>query len=485
MPTCHVPDPKELPKRSVDPMKRKILILLLIVTLILPGATFAAPDSNPDTIMTLESLMDIIKSDYYKDVDDETLIRGAIDGMFKALDPHSNYMNEEEFKELNEFTNGEFGGIGVSIEKKDNRITVVSPIEGTPAHEAGLNTGDVIVSVDDVDIKDYSLDKAVTLIRGEAGTKVKLGIIKVGKQDVIYLELTRAIIKIESVKKETPYGRKAETEIKDKNIGYIRITEFSDKTYNDFMEILKQYKGEGKKGLIIDLRNNPGGLLDSVVDICKEIIPEGPIVHIDAKGEANDETYFSKLKNPPFKIVVIANEGSASASEILTGAVKDSKIGVVVGTKTYGKGTVQNIMFLTNGGGVKITIAEYMTRDKIHIDGKGIEPDVKVEPYKEGALAEVKADRDIRLGIVGLDVYGVQQRLNNLGYNIKPDGVMGKATLGAVNKLLKANNLPEVQYLNKTTQQKILDIYNKNITKAIKDTQLETAIKELQKLLQK
>lgn len=466
-------------------MKRKIIILLLIITLILPGATFAAPESNPDNILTLESLMDIIKSDYYKDVDDQALIRGAIDGMFNALDPHSNYMNEEEFKELNAFTNGEFGGIGVSIEKKDNMITVVSPIEGTPAHEAGLNTGDVIVSVDDVDVKDYSLDKAVTLIRGEAGTKVKLGIIKAGKQDVTYLELTRAIIKIESVKKETPYGRKAEDEIKDTNIGYIRLTEFNEKTYDDFMEILEQYKEEGKKGLIIDLRNNPGGLLDSVVDICKEIIPEGPIVHIDAKGEENDETYSSTLKNPPFKIAVIVNGGSASASEILTGAVKDSKIGVIVGTKTYGKGTVQNIMYLTNGGGVKITIAEYMTRDKIHIDGKGIEPDVKVEPVTEGALAEVKADRDISLGTVGLDVYGIQQRLTNLGYKIKIDGIMGKATLKAANNLLKANNLPEVQSLNKKTQQKILDIYSKNITKTIKDPQLETATKELQKLLQK
>lgn len=464
-------------------MKRKILILLLIITLMLPGATFAAPDSNPHTIDTLESLMDIIKSDYYKDVEDEALIRGAIDGMFKTLDPHSNYMDQQEFKELNAFTSGEFGGIGVSIEKKDDKITVVSPIDGTPAHEAGLNTGDVIVSVDDVDVKDYSLDKAVTLIRGEAGTKVKLGIIKAGKQDVTYVELIRAIIKIESVKKETPYGKKAEDEIKDKNIGYIRLTEFNDNTYDDFMEDIKQYKEEGKKGIIIDLRNNPGGLLDSVVDICKEIIPEGPIVHIDAKGEANDETYFSKLKNPPFKIAVIVNGGSASASEILTGAVKDSKIGIIVGTKTYGKGTVQNILFLTNGGGVKITIAEYMTRDKIHIDGKGIEPDIKVEPTGEEALAGVKADRDIVFGTVGMDVYGIQQRLINLDYKIKPDGIMGKATLGAANKLLKDNNLPQVQYLSKATQQKIIELYNQNITKTIKDTQLEAAIKELQKLL--
>lgn len=465
-------------------MKRKIIVSLLILTLILSGALLAAPDPIPDTIYTLESLMDIIKSDYYKDVDEATLIRGAIDGMFKTLDSHSNYMDPQEFKELNEFTNGEFGGIGVSIEKKDDQITVVSPIEGTPAYEAGLNTGDVIVSVDGVDVKDYTLDKAVTLIRGEAGTKVKLGIIKAGKRDIIYLELTRSIIKIESVKKETPYGRKVQDEIKDKNIGYVRLTEFNENTYNDFKLVMEQYKNEGKKGLIIDLRNNPGGLLNSVVKICKEIIPEGPIVHIDAKGEENDETYYSNQKNPPFKIAVIVNGGSASASEILAGAVKDSKIGPIVGTKTYGKGTVQNIMYLTNGGGIKITIAEYMTRDKIHIDGKGIEPDIYIEPFGvEGALAEVKADRDIHLGTVGLDVYGIQQRLINLGYNIKLDGVMGKATLGAAYKLLEVNNLPKVQYLSKATQQKIMEIYTKDAGKNIKDTQLEAAIKELQNSL--
>lgn len=465
-------------------MKQKILSLLLIITITLSGVAVATPETSTHTIDTLDSLMEIIKSDYYKDVDDETLIRGAIDGMFKALDPHSNYMDAQEFRELTEFTNGNFGGIGVSIEKKDDRITVVSPIEGTPAHGAGLNTGDVIISVDDVDLKDYTLDKAVTLIRGDVGTKVKLGIIKAGKQETIHIELVRAIIKIESVKTETPYGRKAEDEIEDKNIGYIRITEFSDNTYEDFKQLMLEYKEEGKKGLIIDLRNNPGGLLNSVVEICKEIIPEGPIVHIDAKGEENDETYYSKLEKPPFKIAVIVNGGSASASEILAGAVKDSKIGIIVGTKTYGKGTVQNIMYLSNGGGVKLTIAEYMTRDKIHIHGKGIEPDTLVEPSTaEQTLAEIKADRDLKFGNLGIDVYGIQQRLINLGYNIKLDGIMGKATLGAVNKLLEANKLPKVKYLDKSTQQKIQELYNQNLGKIIKDTQLQTTIKELQKLL--
>ena len=361
---------------------------------------------------------------------------------------------------------------------------MVSPIEGTPAHEAGLNTGDTIISVDDVDLKDYTLDKAVTLIRGDVGTKVKLGIIKAGKQETIYMELVRAIIKIESVKTETPYGRKAEDEIEDKNIGYIRITEFSDNTYEDFKQTMLKYKEEGKKGLIIDLRNNPGGLLSSVVDICKEIIPEGPIVHIDLKGEENDETYYSKLENPPFKIAVIVNGGSASASEILAGAVKDSKIGIIVGTKTYGKGTVQNIMYLSNGGGIKLTIAEYVTRDKIHIHGKGIEPDILVEPSTtEEALAEIKAGRDLKFGNLGIDVYAIQQRLINLGYNIKLDGIMGKATLGAANKLLEANKLPEVQSLDKATQQKIQELYIQNLGKTTKDIQLQTTIKELQKLL--
>lgn len=460
-------------------MKRKILALLLVIVLTLAAVVSA----DVYTIETLESLMDIIKSDYYKDVDEATLIRGAIDGMFSTLDPHSNYMDPEEFKELTSFTSGEFGGIGVSIEKRDGKITVVAPIEDTPAEKAGLNTGDVIVSVDDTDLKDYTLEKAVTLIKGDPGTKVKLGVIKAGTTEVIYIEITRALIKIESVKKKTPFDRNSEDVIKDPRIGYIRLTEFNDNTYDDFKEAIEGYKAEGKKGLIIDLRSNPGGLLSSVIDICKEIIPEGPIVHIDAKGEANDEVYDSTLENPPFKLVVIVNEGSASASEILTGAVKDSKAGVIVGTKTYGKGTVQNIMYLTNGGGIKMTIAEYLTRNKINIDGIGIEPDVVVELPEQEELAPVKMDRNIKLGIIGLDVYGIQQRLNNLGYQVEADGIMGKQTLAAVNKLLRDNNLPEVKTLTKDTQKKILDLYTQNITNNIKDTQLEAAITELQKLL--
>ncbi|NMB34186.1 MAG: PDZ domain-containing protein, partial [Clostridium sp.] len=450
-------------------MKRRILSILLIIGITLATITTASPIESVYTIDTIDSLIEIIKSSYYKEIDDDTLLKGAIDGIFKSLDPHSNYMDEEEFKELLEFTDGNFGGIGVSIERKDDRITVVSPIEGTPAHEANLNTGDIIISVDDVDIKDYTLDKAVNLIRGEVNTKVKLSVIKADTQETIEIEITRAIIKIESIKTETPYGKKSTEEIKDQNIGYIRITEFSDNTYKDFKELIDKYKKENKKGLIIDLRSNPGGLLNSVVQICKEIIPEGPIVHIEGKNKENSNTYYSNLKTPPFKIAVITNGGSASASEILAGAVKDSKAGIIVGTKTYGKGTVQNIMYLTNGGGVKLTIAEYMTRNKIHIDGKGVEPDVEVEPFTIREIPiEIKAERDIRHGDVGIDVYAIQQRLINLGYNIKADGIMGKATLGAVNKLLKANNYQEVRYLEKETQKKIYNLYESTLVNQIK-----------------
>ena len=413
---------------AISPTRnKKILIALtLTLTLILVSTMiFAAPKSD---ISTLESMMEIIKGDYYKDIDDEVLIKGAINGMFEALDPHSAYYDQKEFSELQSSLSGEFSGVGMQVERKNDRVTVVSPIEGTPAYKAGIATGDIIVSVDGKDIKDLSLDQAVALIRGEAGTKVKLGVIKVGKGDTTYIELVRQMIKLDSVKTVSLYNQTLDKYTTDKRIGYVRLTEFDEHTADDFKTLIEKYKKEGKKGLVIDLRYNPGGLLSSVVEICQEIIPAGAIVHIDAKGDKDDEVYSSTLKTAPFKLVVMTNEGSASASEILTGAVKDSGAGKIVGTKTYGKGTVQNVSYLTNGGGLKLTIAEYLTRNKIHIDGKGINPDVEVKPQEAEELAKVKADRDLTNGIVGLDVYGIQQRLQNLGYKVTADGILGTPT---------------------------------------------------------
>jgi len=449
------------------------MALILILTLSL---TFATP--KPD-INTIESMMEIIKEDYYKNIDDETLIKGAINGMFQTLDPHSSYYDQKEFNELQSSLSGEFSGVGMQVERKNDRITVVSPIEGTPAFKASIMTGDIIVSVDGKDVKDLPLDQAVALIRGEAGTKVKLGIIKVGKGDTIFIELVRQMIKLDSVKTTSAYNQTLDKFTTDKRIGYVRITEFDQSTADDFKALIEKYKKEGKKGLIIDLRYNPGGLLSTVIDMCKEIIPAGPIVYIDAKGDKEDEIYSSTLKTPPFKIVVMTNEGSASASEILTGAVKDSGIGKIVGTKTYGKGTVQHIAYLINGGGMKLTIAEYLTRNKIHIDGKGINPDIEVKPQAPEELANVKADRDLTKGIVGLDVYGIQQRLQNLGYKVTTDGILGTPTIQASGKALNRT----LTKITKQDQKEILKKYEETKTTNINDIELKTAVAEMQKLL--
>ncbi len=468
------PNSSPLEPRTSYPKLLTLIILGLILTLTL---SFVIADSP--ALSTIESMMDIIKSDYYKDVDDEVLIRGAIDGMFKVLDPHSGYYNNKEFQELQASLSGEFSGVGMQVERKNDRVTVVSPIEGTPAFKAGIATGDIILSVDGKDIKDLPLDQAVALIRGEAGTKVKLEVVKADKGDVVYIELIRQMIKLDSVKTTSIYNQTIDKYTADKRIGYIRITEFDQGTADDFKALLEKYKKEGKKGLIIDLRYNPGGLLSTVVDMCKEIIPEGPIVHIDTKGDKNDEVYSSTLKTPPFKIVVITNEGSASASEILTGAVKDSGVGKIVGTKTYGKGTVQTMGYLTNGDGVKMTIAEYLTRNKIHIDGKGIMPDVEVKPQAPEELANVKADRDLTKGIVGLDVYGIQQRLQDLGYKITTDGILDTSTIEASGKLLNKT----MTKIIKEDQKAIVKKYEETKITNIVDIELKTAVDEMIKLL--
>lgn len=314
-----------------------------------------------------------IKENYLGEIDDQKLLEGQLKGMLQSLeDPYSNYMTEDEFKSLLEQTGGSFGGIGVVVTPgEDNLITVVSPIEGTPGERAGIKSGDKIIGVDGKEFVAENMDAAVKVMKGEPNTKVTLTILrrdKSGKSETFDLEITREIIRIETVK----------SNIIDENIGYIRISSFDDLTYNDFKKDLDKLGKQNIKGLIIDLRNNPGGLLNRTVQIADELLGEGVVVYTQTK-DGNKVYEKSGKSMVDYPLVVLVNGGSASASEILAGAIKDHDRGLLIGTTTFGKGVVQRIQDLNDGTGLKLTISEYFTPNGINIHGVGIEPDIIVE----------------------------------------------------------------------------------------------------------
>lgn len=316
---------------------------------------------------------DYIRNNYLRDADKEKLMEGQLKGLFYSLeDPYSAYMTQDEFGSLMEETSGSFGGIGVVVTPgDDNLITVVSPIEGTPGEKAGIKSGDKIIAVDKKEFMAENMNDAVKLMKGEPNTEVTLTIMrkKTAKEnEILDIPITREIIRIETVK----------SNIIDDDIGYIKISSFDDLTYNDFKEQLDKLGKQNIQGLIIDLRNNPGGLLDRTVQIADELLGEGDIVYTQTKdGKRQYERSDKKMVDYPLAILI--NGGSASASEILSGAIKDHNRGVLIGTKTFGKGVVQTIHGLKDGSGIKLTTSEYFTPNGINIHGVGIEPDILVE----------------------------------------------------------------------------------------------------------
>jgi carboxyl-terminal processing protease len=312
-----------------------------------------------------------IEKNYYSDVERKKLIYGAIKGMVKALDPHSSFMEPDVYKELMIETKGSFSGIGIEITIKDDILTVVSPIEGTPAFEAGIKAGDQIIMVEDKPTKDLVIMEAVKLIRGEKGTKVKLIIRREGVKDPIDFLITRDVIPIKSVRSLLlPF-----------DIGYIRISTFQGQTDEELSKTLKELTKEKElKGLILDLRNNPGGLLSQAISVADKFLGSGVIVSIKGRDEKEEKTVAHKNKiDSDYPMIVLVNGGSASASEIVAGALQDNKKALILGTKTFGKGSVQALYTLSDGSGLRLTSAVYYTPSGRSIQASGIEPDIKVD----------------------------------------------------------------------------------------------------------
>jgi len=323
--------------------------------------------------------LNLIRFEYVeKDIDLDEVIQGAVRGMFKTLDdPYSRYMDPQAFKrEQEDMFLGHFGGLGIIISIKDEQLTIISPIEDTPAYRAGVKAGDKITGIDGKSTEGMGLDEAVNILRGEKGTEVTLGIKRENIEELLEITIIRDIIEIKAVKKEI-MG-------KENNIGYVRITTFNVNTEPELKEVLNEFKKDSDiQGIILDLRNNPGGLLDSAIEVASKFIKEGPVVHIKDRDGVSASIESRGNKYPEWPLFVLVNEGSASASEIVAGAIQDTGRGKLMGEKTFGKGVVQQVFNLSDGSGVAITTSEYFTPSERSINHIGIEPDILVEPVED------------------------------------------------------------------------------------------------------
>ena len=377
-------------------MKKKIILGILIVAFISSALTIAGlclifriDTQSAINLGRLLSAMHFIEAQYVQDVDKDKLIGGAISGMVRSLgDPHSIYLEPKLYSQLKADTSGTFGGIGVYMNLKDNVVQIINVIPGGPSDKIGLKAGDLILAVNSQPVEEIDYNEVTFKIRGEVGTPVELLIHRDGEEDKTYT-ITREIIK-----EKTVFNK-----MLDDKLGYIRISHFSEETGKEFKSAISELENENMKGLILDLRQNPGGVITSCLEIAREIVPKGPIVSI-IQRDGKKETYTSDLEKPKFPIVVLLNQNSASAAELLSGALQDTKAAVIVGTKSYGKGSVQTLIPMLHDDGLKLTIAKYYTPNGRSIDGVGIIPDFEVQlenPLPMKSEFNTDSDNDAQL----------------------------------------------------------------------------------------
>ncbi len=358
-----------------------------------------------ETVRTLSEVFDKIKHNYVEDVEDKVLLDNAISGMLTGLDPHSTYLDSKAFEELRVGTTGEFGGLGIVVGMEDGFVKVISPIDDTPAQRAGVKAGDLIIRLDTKPVKGMSLDDAVKVMRGKPGSDIELTIVRKNEDQPLNFTITRDRIRVKSVK----------SRMLEPGYAYVRVSQFQERTGKDLHSAISKLKKDNKgqlRGMVLDLRNNPGGLLDSAVLVSDTFLDRGTVVSVKGRTEDNklsqSATPGDILKGAP--IVVLVNEGSASASEIVAGALQDHKRAIIMGQKTFGKGSVQTVIPLGNNSALKLTTARYYTPSGRSIQAEGIVPDIELEhlqvaakddngfkPLKEADLAghlENKKDAD-------------------------------------------------------------------------------------------
>jgi carboxyl-terminal processing protease len=348
--------------------------------------------ASTDTYRQLNLFGDVferVKNDYVREVKDAELVESAINGMLMALDPHSSYLNPKNFSDMQVSTRGEYGGLGLEVTMEEGLVKVISPMDGTPAARAGIKTGDLIAMIDGTQIQGLTLSEAVDKMRGPVNSQIRLTILRKGEKKPLEVTITRAIIRVESVRWK-----------QEGDIAYIRITTFNEQTEDGLeraVDLTKSKIGNKLRGIVLDLRNNPGGLLDQAIAVSDAFLDQGEIVSTRGRRAGDTQRYNARSGQmfPTVPVVVIINEGSASASEIVAGALQDQKRGRVVGTRSFGKGSVQTVIPLSGGvdGALRLTTAKYYTPSGRSIQATGIDPDILVEQTAEGNSEAEAKDR--------------------------------------------------------------------------------------------
>jgi carboxyl-terminal processing protease len=362
-------------------MKKAFVIgsLLVVLTLSLGGSVASKSAESGATYEQLKlftEVLSIVQNQYVDEVPPRELIYSAIKGTLRGLDPHSSFLDPESYREMQVETSGSFGGLGIEITLRDDILTVVAPIEGTPAYRAGIQPGDRIVKIDGIVTKDMQLSDAVKRMRGKPGSKVTIAVGREGWTEPKDFDITREQIRVQSVR----------THDLSNGIGYLRVRQFQEQTAHDVEAALDKFAKSGTKAMVLDLRNNPGGLLTSAVEVAEKFLEDGKLVVYTEGRVRNQNMRFSAHAKKPLStipMVILINQGSASASEIVAGALQDYNRAVLVGTQTFGKGSVQTIIPLSDGSGLRLTTAKYFTPKGRSIHGKGIAPDIVVELPKE------------------------------------------------------------------------------------------------------
>ncbi|MEH7384172.1 S41 family peptidase [Bacillus sp. JJ1521] len=478
-------------------MSRKVVALYMVLSLLLGvSATFLAfqlldrneqplvqqPNQNNGTtkeetkdLTKISQAYNMILSSYVEKVDEKKLIEGAIQGMVSTLDdPYSAYMDEETAAKFNESLESSFEGIGAEVSMMEGKVTIVAPFKDSPAEKAGLKPNDQIIKIDGNSIEGLDLYEAVLKIRGEKGTIVTLQVMRPGVTDLMDVKVTRDTIPIETVYTDLK-------EYNNKKLGYIEITSFANDTAEDFVVGLNELEGKGIEGLIIDVRGNPGGLLESVEDILKQLVTKDkPYVQIENR-DGEKQRFFSKLeKQKDYPIVVLTNQGSASASEILAGALKEAGGYDIVGEKTFGKGTVQQARDMGDGSNLKLTMFKWLTPNGNWIHKKGIEPTVEEKQPEYFYANPIQFEKELTQNMNNEKIKNAQIMLNGLGFNPgREDGYFSGETTVAVTAFQKANKIEATGTINEKTAGAIEAKVIESIRDEKNDQQLKKAMEVL------